>query len=323
VRFDGVRFTVFDTTNSTLTDNSISNLLAGRDGSLWIRTAEHLYRHRAGHIQTVCSGRSIGLDTTPMLEDRSGAIWSRDAGGVMVYPTTGACRHHAIDESGFAAEVTSIVETSDGTILLGTAQGLKQFDQGRVAEPRGLGVPAMAVTAMLVDRGGSLWIGGTGVLLCRSSGGLTRFGAAEAWPRPSSGDPAGQGRQHLVRHRRGGIGRIHGGRVETMTAATGLPEDRVRSMYEDREGGLWMGTVESGAVRFRDGSATTFGRHQGLAGDVVRALLQDRSGRFFVGLEGHGVAVRAPDGTFTTDRALEPLRTASIRPSTTTAPTAC
>src|SRR6185436_16588250 len=81
VRFDGVRFTVFDTTNSTLTDNSISNVLAGRDGSLWIRTAEHLYRHRAGHIQSVCSGGSIGLDTAPMLEDRSGAIWSRDAGG--------------------------------------------------------------------------------------------------------------------------------------------------------------------------------------------------------------------------------------------------
>ena len=32
VRFDGVRFTVFDTTNSALTDNYISSLLAGRDG---------------------------------------------------------------------------------------------------------------------------------------------------------------------------------------------------------------------------------------------------------------------------------------------------
>ena len=58
---------------------------------------------------------------------------------------------------------------------------------------------------------------------------------------------------------------------------------------------------------------TTFGRNQGLPGDVVRALLQDRSGRFLVGLDGYGLAVRAPDGTFTTDPALDRLRTASIR----------
>src|SRR6185369_12125859 len=31
------------------------------------------------------------------------------------------------------------------------------------------------------------------------------------------------------------------------------------------------------------------------------------------GLEGAGLVVRAPDGTFTTDRALEPLRQASVR----------
>ena len=54
----------------------------------------------------------------------------------------------------------------------------------------------------------------------------------------------------------------------------------MRSMYEDREGGLWVGTVTSGAIRFRDGSATTFGRLQGVHKDVVRALMQDRSGRF-------------------------------------------
>ena len=79
-----MRFTVFDTTNSALTDNYISGLRAGRDGSLWMRTPETLYRYRAGTMQPVCSGRSIGLDSSPILEDRSGAIWSGDVGGVMV-----------------------------------------------------------------------------------------------------------------------------------------------------------------------------------------------------------------------------------------------
>ena len=95
VRFDGVHFTVFDTTNSALVDNYISGLSAGRDGSLWVRTAETLYRYRAGKLQPLCAGRSIGLDATPILEDQSGAIWSGDAGGVMVYAPNGQCSHHA------------------------------------------------------------------------------------------------------------------------------------------------------------------------------------------------------------------------------------
>jgi ligand-binding sensor domain-containing protein len=134
VRFDGVRFAVFDTTNSALTDNSISNLLAGRDGSLWIRTAATLYRSAAGEIRAVCSGRSMGLNFTPMLEDRSGAIWSRDTDGLMVYSARGDCRHHAFDAERNDVSVTSFIESSDGGILLGTNGGVKQFAHGTIEE---------------------------------------------------------------------------------------------------------------------------------------------------------------------------------------------
>ena len=41
--------------------------------------AETLFRYSAGTIRSLCSGRSIGLDYTPILEDRAGAIWSREA----------------------------------------------------------------------------------------------------------------------------------------------------------------------------------------------------------------------------------------------------
>jgi signal transduction histidine kinase/CheY-like chemotaxis protein/ligand-binding sensor domain-containing protein len=314
VRFDGVRFAVFDTTNSSLADTSISNLLAGRDGSLWIRTASTLYRSAAGQIRAVCSGRSMGLNFTPMLEDRSGAIWSRDTDGLMVYSAKGDCRHHAFGADRTDVSVTAFIESSDGSILVGTNGGVKQFARGTIEEVPGLNVPSLSVSALHVDRRGSLWIGGTGVLLRRSGGDIRRFGAAEGMPRAEV--------RVILEDRDGsiwfgtdggGVGRIRGDRVEPLTTANGLPEDRVRAMYEDREGGLWLGTVESGTVRLRDGSATTFGRHEGVRGAVVRALLQDRSGRFFVGLEASGLVVRAPDGRFAADPALEPLRAASIR----------
>jgi signal transduction histidine kinase/ligand-binding sensor domain-containing protein/ActR/RegA family two-component response regulator len=314
VRFDGVRFTVFDTNNSALTDNYITALRAGRDGSLWIRTGDTLYRYAAGVFRTVCSGRSIGLSSSPMLEDGSGAIWSRAVGGINVYTAKGECRYHAFDAGSFDALVTSFLEMGDGRILIGTTRGLKQFRGGTMADAPDAGATAMSVTALHVDREGSFWIGGRGFLLRRSRDGLKRFAAAEGIPAADVTvilqDKAGS---VWFATNAGGIGRLVGDRVDSLTTANGLPEDRVRSMFEDREGGLWVGTVASGVIRFRDGSATTFGRLQGVHKDVVRALMQDRAGRFYIGLEAGGLVVRATDGTFTTDPALDRLSSSSIR----------
>ena len=314
VRFDGVRFTIFDTTNSALADNYISGLHAGRDGSLWIRTNDTLYRSTAGGIRPVCSGRSVGLDFTPILEDRSGAIWSGSVGGLMSYAPDGTCRHHPFGQAVFNAVVSSLIENADGTILIGTNLGLKRLDRGTISDSPNPKIPLMAVGALYVDRGGSLWIGGPGVLLRQSRDGLKRFGAAE-------GMPAADLRMVLEDQHGSiwfgtdgaGIGRVRGDRVETPAKNRILANERVRSMFEGAEGGLWVGTVSSGVLRMRDGSATTFSRHEGLRGNVARALFQDRSGRLLVGLDGAGIAVRSPDGTFTTDPVLDFLREYSVR----------
>ena len=182
VRFDGVRFTVFDTTNSALTDNSIVALLAGRDGALWIQTSDSLYRYEAGIIRSVCSGRAIGLSSSPMLEDRSGAIWSHAVSGISVYTPKGGCQYHAFDADSFNAEVTSFLENSDGSILIGTTLGLKQFRGGTMTAASDPELSAMPVTALHMDREGSFWVGGRGVLLRRSRDGLKRFAAAEGIP---------------------------------------------------------------------------------------------------------------------------------------------
>jgi signal transduction histidine kinase/ligand-binding sensor domain-containing protein/DNA-binding response OmpR family regulator len=314
VRFDGVRFTVFDTTNSALTDNYISGLNSGRDGSLWVRTPDTLYRYRAGTLVALCAGSSIGLDAAPVLEDRSGAIWTSDVGGLMVYAPGGKCSHHAVHPADAGVVVTALLENSDASILIGTSRGMKLFRAGAVVEAAGVDVSSTAVSALLLDSGGAIWIGYPGALVRRLGADVRRFDATDGLP-PSEIKVLLQDRDGSIWFGTDGdgVGRVRGGRIETVSTADGFAGNRIRSMREDREGGLWVGTVNTGAVRLRDGSATTFGRNQGLPGEVVRALLQDRSGRLLVGVDGAGLAVGEPDGAFTTTQGVGRLRGASIR----------
>src|SRR5436190_21940317 len=73
VRFDGVRFVVFDRSNTpALGDDSILSLCAARDGSLWIGTEGGGLAHmKAGKVSTI--GSAEGL-TNPFIrsifEDR-------------------------------------------------------------------------------------------------------------------------------------------------------------------------------------------------------------------------------------------------------------
>jgi len=68
-----------------------------------------------------------------------------------------------------------------------------------------------------------------------------------------------------------------------------LPNAHVRSMFEDRQGRLWLGTVGSGLARVTDGRAELFPASQ-LAGLDVRVLAEDASGRVWAATE-NGISV--------------------------------
>jgi ligand-binding sensor domain-containing protein len=70
-----------------------------------------------------------------------------------------------------------------------------------------------------------------------------------------------------------------------------MTNNHVRTLLEDPEGGLWIGTIGGGLLQFRDGQVTAYTATQGLSGDSVTALLRDQQGRLWVGTEAGGVDV--------------------------------
>lgn len=68
-----------------------------------------------------------------------------------------------------------------------------------------------------------------------------------------------------------------------------LKANRIRVLYEDRRGALWIGTEGGGLTRLRDGEFRTFTREDGLRNDQISAVVEDAEGTFWVGTDGGGL----------------------------------
>src|SRR5262249_1839934 len=141
--------------------------------------------------------------------------------------------------------VNAVVQTRDGYLWLGTYGGLARFDGVRFSVFDSANTPAFrtnGVQALLEGRRGTLWGGTTG------------------------GGP--------LRHRDRAF--------MAVTTADGLPSDIVRTLYETRDGALWVGTND-GLARYQGGRFRTFHAKEGLSNEVVRALAEDAAGTLYVG----------------------------------------
>ena len=86
MRFDGVRFTVFNTQNTEgLTTNRMAKLLEDREGRLWVGTeTDGLVRFSEGSVKTYSVSATTGATQIDVLaEDRKGNLWIGVEAGVL------------------------------------------------------------------------------------------------------------------------------------------------------------------------------------------------------------------------------------------------
>lgn len=163
-------------------------------------------------------------------------------------------------ESGLPQNtVTSIVQTPDGYLWLGTFGGLARFDGVKFTIFNSGNTPALVsnrITALHVGRDGSLWVGA-------ETGEVTRLR---------------QGRFQF-------FARVGNSATESQM---------IWSLYEDRTGSLWV--AARGVTRFVAGEATraeTYDERQGLPPTEVKSVCEDREGHLWACAAG-GLALFQP-----------------------------
>lgn len=281
VRFDGVKFTSFNSENTAVFKNNvIRSVLAGSDSSLWVAT-EHsgLLRYKNGRFTALDSLASYAINA--LCEDRDGALWFWARDGLWRW------RKNKLDPvalpSGLrAANVSALAADQQGNLWLSTnGAGIFQYSPERLQQwSTAEGLPDNGIRALWRDRTGVIWLGSSEHGLLRHQNGriltyTTAMGLADNRVEDIYEDRAGT----LWIATDAGLSRVRHGKIESLL---NLPDTRLRALYEDREGSLWIGSY-GGLFRLKDGIATTFSREEGLSHPRVRCVYEDRDGAIWIG----------------------------------------
>jgi len=291
VRFDGLKFFVYDTQNTPkLRSNNIRALLEDRQGALWIGTADGLARFKDAEFSTFTADQGLpGNSILSIYEDRSGALWVVTADGLAQYRGD-HFSSYTDQKNSPGSSVRAITEDGNGAFWIGTGEGLKLFAHGGFADltPEQTS-PKSNVTTLLTDRSGRIWIGTPGGVAVYQQGRFQTYGVRDGLP--------GKRIIAIYQDREGstwvstdrGIARIMHDRIDRFAPNDSLSGDLVLSFYEDREGNLWLGTESGGLTVLRDEKFVTYTTKEGLSDDLVRCVFQNRQGTIWLGTNSHGL----------------------------------
>lgn len=333
-RFDGVRFTVFNTVNApALKSSRITALHEDRAGILWVAT-------ETGEIACYQDGEFWSFDggeeeeeINALYVDTRGSLW---AGG-----WSGA-RHYRLPENPCRAgvhnferikpppinnqpsdQISTILETADGEIWLNNF-GISDDKLGRLlrwrenapleifdvsddlpekslgAETRRMIITDIALARPADDGKETLWVAGPS--------GLWRFDGRRFIRDPVQAgngndrlkfarDPQG----NLIINLRDGVARLTGaGRWEKSTAGE-LWDKEAHAFFCDREGNLWLGTNADGLWRLTKNFVEFFDESKGVAKNQTAAVMEDSRGNLWIA--GYGLQ-RFENGSFVRDDAV-------------------
>src|SRR5215831_7056276 len=301
-RFDGYKFTNY-TTADGLPSGAVSDLLETRDGIYLVATAHGLsqFNPRGAPMFAVWRPAEPGAQSiNALLEDRAGQIWCATYVGLYrLERTNGEWRFHFVDlglplVNPDSWVVEALVEDTDGALWIGTrGSGLcRRWPDGRTEHfTVAQGLPGNRITALLQDHNKRLWVGTTDGL-CRLFANpdlqprivarlyTTKDGLIDNWV--SALFVSTEGKLLVGAHALSELVATNEGahpQFRSFTTAQGLSDQRVVAMAEDRDGNLWLGSTNGGAMKIARNGFKTFLSPVGINDGEIHSIFQDSAGQ--------------------------------------------
>ncbi len=293
VRFDGVRFSTFNKSNTKgIINNRFTGIFSDVDGTVYGSTMEDgiLTVYRNGIFSSMTSDQIPGhyidriernedgiLKFLVEDEDRTTKSWYSMRDGKFEFMETRPSFGEDIEING-----------PDGTKWVVGVQGVAEYRGGQIFKT------AIDLTKLtyrvntFVDHEGSLWLGENRVHRIRG-GRLKTFGEREGLPQNSLYHSFWQEEDGSVWFSSGGaasrsIGLVQAKGDDLVIWGTeqGLTSGSIQSVFNDREGNSWLAT-DRGLFRRRKQVVKTFSTADGINHPEVYPLYRDRKGDIWIG----------------------------------------
>lgn len=186
---------------------------------------------------------------TRIMQDKSGKMWFVTDGGVFT-ANKGTFRFDRfVNDDMTNYPVTSICEDKKGDIFFGTYQGglaWYKVSEGKILLQNSVnGLPSMDIFSLAGSANGKLLVGSWG-------SGLILF---------------------------------DGKNYESISKKEGIAGNKIRCLFEDREGNIWAGTNEDGLSCFRGKRFAHYSKTQGLPHPITNAVVAGNHGEIWVGTQ--------------------------------------
>lgn len=284
VRFDGVRFTVFDKSNTKgLTTNRFTALYEDKDGTLWAGTGEgSLTCYRDGVFTTFTKTAGMGevLDFDRAL---TGEMLVR-IGGKQFYLRDGEL---VVAPAEYQAQDTKLYLAPSGTRWTISKTEITEVSGARITHyPLKLSFDSWIYT--FEDSQKNLWLGHASGLYRLRDGQVTRYTEQSGWPPRTQFHQALEDNEGAVWFATGsvqgsiGLVRFKEGHFNIYGGNSGLKGQTINSVFKDREGTIWVGS-SIGLHRVTKQIINSYSTANGLLENEVYPILQTRNGDIWIG----------------------------------------
>ena len=293
VRFDGVRFVQLEpAVEGHVLREPARAICLGADGDLLIRTTTRTLRYRAGAFTDYRKpGALPDGDIRVLFESRNHEVLV--GADNLIYEITNS---GVVLLQNATSWVFPPVEDKEGQVWIPTLTGLYRFHDHGLTHVNA--TDRLQATALAFDSYARLHVGTiTGPWLW-SDRGAVEGDLTRRIPGEITAMALDRDRDLWVGTAGNGLYRVSGEQVSNFVPRDGFSDNRILSIFEDREGSVWVGS-SNGLERFRNTRLLTMTYQEGLPTDATENLMVARDGSVYAFCSGGGLA-RIHNGQVTT-----------------------
>jgi ligand-binding sensor domain-containing protein len=277
-RYDNTSLTQFSTDDG-LVDNQVLSIQEDNFGNMWFGTgAFGISKFDGTHFTTITHWENIKRSRGRSSDWKSDSdnLWFKGGNGVfrwgdqeLVYlPFDSVDAHSTAKEAELFGlsrnSVYCILEDKKGNVWFGTqAQGVCRYNGKELTWFSEKGLAGPAVLGLFEDSRGNIWFGNNGAGLFRFDGTtLVNFTEEKGLANP-----------------------------DFRASGTSNPGTlaRVYCINEDKEGNIWIGTVDAGVWKYDGTALTNYTMADGLTSDAINTIYKDNKGELWFGTDENGI----------------------------------